>query len=132
MTSQEDPLDDLIVDESRVHRGLLRDLLSEYVQIGDKTGQLIFQEPFYEALKSKEKILIMLLSQLAKHEKGLADSSYLSPKEISDTGDIKKGTVDPAVRDLNEDGIIQSESGEYSIARPKLTRVASYLREDQD
>lgn len=132
MASQEDPLDDLIVDESRVHRGLLRDLLSDYVQIGDKTGQLILQEPFYKSLKSKEKILIILLAELAKQEKGIADSSYLSPKEISDTGDIKKGTVDPAVRDLNEDGIIENESGEYFITRPKLARVASYLREDQD
>lgn len=132
MTSESDPLDDLIVDENSIHRGLLRDLLADHVRIGDKTGQLILQESFYDNLKSKEKILIILLAELAKHEKEIADSSSLSPKKISETGDIKKGTVDPAVRELNTEGVIEGENGEYFVSRLKLSRVASYLREKKD
>jgi DNA-binding MarR family transcriptional regulator len=129
MASPKESLEELFVDENEVDRGVLRDLLSGYVQIGDESGRLFLQGDFY-SLKSKQKVVIVLLAQLAKEEVGMEDSPRLSPKLISESGDIKKGTVDPAVRELKSEGIIEGENGEYFISRRKLQRVASYLRKN--
>jgi hypothetical protein len=129
MASQKESLEELFVDENEVDRKLLRDLLSGYIQIGDESGRLILQEDFY-SLKSKKKVVIVLLARLAKEEVGMENSPRLSPKLISESGDIKKGTVDPAVRELNSEGIIEGEDGEYFVSRRKLQRVSSYLRQD--
>lgn len=126
MASEKEKLSRLVVDESRIDQDALFDLLHPYVQIGSESRRLRFQEPYFD-LHSKEKIVVILLGQLAKCELDLADSESLSPKQISEIGDIKKGTVDPGVRELYNEGVIEGEDGQYFIERFKLARAASFL-----
>jgi len=126
MASEKSKLSRLIVDESKVDQDALFDTLHEYVQIGSESGRLRFREPYFD-LRSKEKIVVVLLGQLAKCELDLADSESLTPTQISEIGDIKKGTVDPGVRDLYGEGIIESEDGQYSVARFKIAQASSFV-----
>lgn len=127
MASDKNKLSSLVVDEAEIDQHALFELLHSYVQIGAETKRLRFLEPYFD-LRAKEKIVIVLLGQLAKVELDLADDDSLTPTEISEIGDMKKGTVDPGVRDLYNEGLIGGEDGEYSIARYKLARISTFLR----
>jgi len=131
MESEKSKLSKLIVDESQVDQDALFDTLHRYVQIGSESGRLRFLEPYF-GLRSKERIVVVLLGQLAKCELDLADSESLTPTQVSEIGEIKKGTVDPGVRDLYSEGIIEGEDGQYSIARFKIARASSFVESRTD
>lgn len=131
MASEKGRLFDLVVDETQIDQEALFEILHTYLQIGSESGQLRFEAPYYD-LRAKEKIVIVLLGQLAKCELDLADNESLTPTEISEIGDIKKGTVDPGVRELYNEGVIESEDGQYSVARFKLARASSFLGVNTD
>jgi len=122
MTENDKSLDSLVVDEDTADREILLAILHPYLRIGSESGRLIFESE-YDALKAKEKVLTVLVAQLAKVVLGVEESAWLPPSKISKQGGIKKGTVDPTVRDLYEDGLLEGEDGRYRIPRTKLHEV---------
>jgi hypothetical protein len=126
MSKEDSLLNSLVVDEDTADQEVLSSILHPYLRIGGESGRLIF-ESAYEDLRAKEKVLIVLAAQLAKVILGMEESAWLSPSKISKQGGIKKGTVDPTVRDLYGDGLLDGEDGRYRIPRTKLHEVEKLL-----
>lgn len=131
MVEEKKTLEDLLVDEDELNKELLFDLLEDYIRIGSDTGRIIIQ-PEFRQLHSKEKVAVVLLAQHARVELGKADEKWLTPSEISEISGIKKGTVYPAARQLEEDGIAKNDDGSYSIPTYNLETIKSYIRGDEE
>lgn len=128
MTSEQASLQDLLVDEEQLNEELLAEVLSNYIRIGQDSGGLYPKETFSE-LNSFRKTAIILLAQHAKEALGLAESEWLKPSEISEISKIKKGTIHPAVRELEDRDLAESQDGSYRIPIPNLLKVKEFIEE---
>lgn len=128
MSSEQSTLENLLVDEKELNEELLVETLSNYIRIGNESGNLVPQ-PSFEKLTSKQKITVVLLAQKARFELERAESESLTPTEISEESGIKSGTVYPAVRDLEGDDVIVGVEGEYHIPSYNFTRAKQYIKE---
>ncbi|RYJ08720.1 hypothetical protein ELS19_17135 [Halogeometricum borinquense] len=126
MSEQQHTLEDLLVDEDELNEELLYNLLADYVRIGNDSGSIILQ-PNFKELNSREKVAVILLAQHAKVELGKSDKRWLTPSEISQISGIKKGTVYPTARKLEEDGVAENDDGSYSIPVYNLETIKSYI-----
>lgn len=126
MSDGQRELENLLVDEEKINEELLHDLLSDYIQIGKQSGDLIPQSEFDE-LDSKQKVTVVLLAQRARNELDLVDGEWLTPTEISDQSGIKKNTVYPTVSQLDDEGLVENEDGEYRVPAHNLQRAKDYI-----
>lgn len=131
MPSEQVSLQDLLVDEQKLNQEMLAETLSEFIRIGQESGVLYPRSP-YANLNSFRKTAVILLTQHAKNALGLADTEWMSPSEIAEVGGMKKGTVYPAVRQLEEEGLAESDDGTYRIPAPNLSDVRRYIEEGDD
>lgn len=131
MANEQKTLDDLLVDEEKLNEELLTELLSDYIRIGNDSGSLVPQ-PAFEELNSKQKTTVVLLAQRARFELDMADSEELTPTEIADESGLKKGTIYPAVRDLEAADIAVSDDGDYQIPPYNLTRAKQYVQGEDE
>jgi hypothetical protein len=123
-------LEDLLVDEQELNEKLLAETVGDYVQIGKESGDLVPNERYRE-LSSKEKIIVTLLAQKARHELDLDDQESLGPTAISSLSGVKKNTVYPAVRDLDDEGLIRGEDGEYRLPTMNVEKTKEYLSTEE-
>lgn len=128
MSSDQSTLEGLLVDEEELNKDLLADVLNDYIRIGKDSGGLYPQGPFPD-LNSYRKTAVILLAQHAKEALGLAESEWLSPSEIADISNIKTGTIHPAVRELEEKGLAESDDGSYRIPIPNLHLAKEFIEE---
>lgn len=126
MSDSQKTLEDLLVDQEKINKGLLHDLLSDYIQIGKQSGDLIPQSEFDE-LDSKQKVTVVLLAQRARNELDMVDGEWLTPTEISEQSGIKKNTVYPTVRQLDEEGLVENDDGTYRIPAHNLQRAKKLI-----
>lgn len=132
MTENHRSLEDLKVNEEKVSEELLHDLLSEYVRIGEQSGRL-FPEKAFQNLNSGEKVVVVLLTQMARFELDMVETEWMSPSEISEDSGVKTGTIHPKVRELEEDGIIENDGdGSYRVPTPHIERAREYIGGDAD
>lgn len=123
-------LEDLLVDEEKLNEELLVETVGKYAQIGQDSGDLVPNDR-YNNLSSKEKIVVVLLAQKARYELDLDDQKTLSPTEISALSGVKKGTVYPSVRDLDDEGLIRGEDGEYRLPSVNLEKAKEFLPKEE-
>lgn len=119
-------LNDLLVDEDEINEKLLTETLGEYLRIGQDSGEIFFQEPFHQ-IDAGRRVAITLLAQKARNALDLSEEKRLAPSKISQLSGIKKGTVYPTVRDLEKEGYVKSENGEYWIPTAKIKNVSDYI-----
>ena len=131
MPSEQPTLRDLVVDEEQLNEELLADVLSEYVRIGEDSGALYQRSPFGD-LNSYRKTAVVLLAQHAKAVLGMSETEWLSPSEIADVSGMKKGTVYPAVRKLEERGLAEGDGGSYRIPAPMIKDASNFIEEGSD
>jgi DNA-binding MarR family transcriptional regulator len=131
MSENQKTLENLLVDEQEMSEEILHDLLSNYVRIGKQSGDLIPQQPFRD-LTAKQKSIIVLLSQRARSQLEMVDSEWISPSEISEQSGIKKGTVYPTVRELENEGLVENEDGNYRVPAHGLDKTREYIRRGED
>jgi len=130
MSERQTQLSELLVDEEELNEELLYEVLSDFVQIGKKSGKLVPKAPFRD-LDSRRKVTVVLLTQKAKYALELGESEWLTPSEISDKSGINKNTVYPAVRHLEDKvSLAESEDGSYHIPSRNLNRARDYIRGD--
>lgn len=113
MTSQSS-LDDLLVSEENMTEGLLTDVLSPYVQIGDRSGAFVPTEEFHE-LNALQQTAVVLLFRKAAHELDLADSEGAGPSEIAQEAGLNHSTVRDKVRELDDRSLVVNEDGVYTV-----------------
>jgi DNA-binding MarR family transcriptional regulator len=122
--------DDLLIDEEEASETLLTETLIDYIRIGDESGNLVPQDA-YEALTNQEKIVVTLLAQHALEGLDMADEQWLTPSEISNRSGIKKGSVYPAVRELDDAGVIESDDGAYRVPTHSLETAKQHLSQEE-
>ncbi|MFC7044606.1 helix-turn-helix domain-containing protein [Halobacteriaceae archaeon GCM10025711] len=130
MADNQKKLEDLIVDEDELNEELLAGLLSNYVRIGNDSGRLVLQPAFHE-LTSDKQVAVVLLSQKAKTELDMAESEWLTPSDIAELSGVKKGTVYPAVRNLDDEGLAENDDGNYRIPTYNLEKTEQFIKEDK-
>lgn len=131
MTENQQTLENLLVDEQEISEEILHDLLTEYIRIGKQSGDLIPQQPFQE-LTAKDKVVIVLLSQRARHELDMVESEWMTPSEISEQSGVKKGTIYPTVRELSNEGIAEDGDGSYRIPAHSINQAREYIHGGKD
>lgn len=130
MSEEQRPLENLLVDEKDIGEAILHDTLSEYIQIGKRSGDLIPQQPFHQ-LTAKGKTVIVLLSQRARKELDMVESEWLSPTSISAQSGVKKGTIYPTVRELRSEGIVEDNDGKYRIPTHSINHASEFFQEGE-
>lgn len=131
MTDDQQTLENLLIDEEEVSEEILHDLLTNYIRIGKQSGDLMPQDAFHD-LTAKQKVVIVLLSQRARHELEMVETEWLSPTEISQQSGVKKGTVYPVVREIDNEGLIENEDGSYRVPSHSIGRARDYIQGDKD
>jgi hypothetical protein len=131
MSENQSTLENLLVDEQEISEEILHDLLNGYIRIGKQSGDLIPEQSFHE-LTAKERVVIVLLSQHARHDLDMVDTEWMTPSEISEQSGIKKGTVYPTVRELDNEGIAEDDDGSYRIPAHSITQAREYVHGDED
>lgn len=127
--SQQKSLDDLLVSEDDLNEELLTEVLAPYVRIGNDSGAFIPTAEF-ESLTSTEKVAVFLLYRKAAYELDLADDEGATPLEVTEASGINHNTVKTAVRDLDEENLVQNEDGEYSVPAYKYDAVREFIGGD--
>lgn len=130
MSENQRTLENLLVDEQQMNKEILHDLLENYIRIGKQSGDLIPQEEF-RGLTAKKQTLIVLLSQKARFELDMVESEWMSPGEISSQSGINKNTVYPTVRELANDGLLDSEDGSYRVQSHGIDRVRDFIEDGE-
>jgi ribosomal protein S25 len=131
MTDQQNTLETLLVDEEEVTEELLFDLLADYIRIGSDSGAIITQ-PDFRDLNAREKIIVILTAQKARKELGMVEAEWMAPKDISEASGINVNTIYPAVRELEEESILDSDDGEYRIPSYNLQKVRGHIGGEAD
>lgn len=131
MASDQASFEDLLVDEQELNEEMVAKTLSEFIRIGQDSGGLYPQAAF-ENLNSYRKTAVVLLAQHAREALGLAETEWLTPSEIADAAAMKKGTIYPAVRKLEEMAIAENDDGSYRIPAPNLSDAQHYIKEAED
>jgi len=123
-------LKDLIVDEEKVNEEVLYQVLAPYIGIGSTTNTILLKPEFYKLSDSKKKILIYLTARKALAFLGKLEGEGVGPTEVAKKTNIKKGTVFPAIRKLEDEGLVENDDGKYFIANHNITKIKEILDED--
>jgi DNA-binding MarR family transcriptional regulator len=125
-----DELESLVVSGKDMDRRLVAEILTPYVRL-DRDGCNIRPLEDWSKLKAQAKILLYLLSRKAMLalDFGLPIEGATAGDVANDTG-LKKGTVNPALRELLSDRLIdQAKDGRYFIPNHAIERVKAMLGE---
>lgn len=123
-----DELENLLVDGRELDKKLVSELLSPYLRIDRETLDIRPQDT-WDSLKAHIKILLYLLARKAMIalDLNLPEESASATEIMHKTG-LKKGTVNPALRQLFEDGAVkQTEKRRYLIPNYAIEKVKTII-----
>ncbi len=127
-----DELESLLVSGKEIDRKLVAEMLEPYIRIDKETCDI---RPLssWSDLKANIKILLYLIARKAMVALGLPlPEERASATEIMQKTGIKKGTVNPALRDLFEDRVLeQSEDRKYYVPNHAIEKVKAMISEAQ-
>jgi len=125
-----DELEVLLVSGKEIDKKLIVEILSPFLKI-DKESCDIRPLSTWNDLRANIKILLYLIARKAMVALGLPLSEEkASATEIMQKTGMKKGTVNPALRDLfNERVIEQSEDKKYYIPNYAIEKVKEIINE---
>jgi hypothetical protein len=126
MSDDQVTFDDLLIDEEELNENLLAETLIDYLRIGSESGSLVLEDEF-EDLTSHKQVTVVLLAQHALEGVGMADGQWLTPTEIAERSGVKRGTVYPAVRELDSEGIVENDDGSYRIPTHSIEAAKRFL-----
>jgi hypothetical protein len=115
-----DALDALFVQEADISNEVLRDLLVNYIQFTSE-GK-IFTKPEFAELPNKKKILIILLSRKVLKLKINLGEETVGTEIMNSTG-LTRGSVYPALRELEAARLVTSKDGKYWIPSYAISNV---------
>lgn len=117
----QDPLSGLIADIDELDRQKLMELLTGYCVLS-KDGQIRPITNFY-SLDTKSKLLVIILAQKAARALGLADTDWISPKQIEIFSGVPGGTVRPKLVSMSQERLVETNNGNYSIPNHAIPRI---------
>jgi len=123
-------LESLLVDGSELDKKLVAEVLSPYLRIDERTCS-IRPEAAWNDLKAYLKIVLYLLARKAMVALGLdlKEESAAAVEIMKETG-LKKGTVNPALRMLYDDRVVeQTEGRRYYIPNHAIGKIKGMVIE---
>jgi len=118
-------LSNLIVEDD-LNETALASILERFVRIkADSSKIIIF--PDFLRLKSRDKILVLLLGFKALKLLNLRENEGVGPKEIHILSGINLSTVKNTLRDLEAENFASRENGKYSVPNFLLQSLDEYL-----
>jgi DNA-binding MarR family transcriptional regulator len=123
-----DELESLVVSGKDIDRKLIAQVLSPYVKL-DKDDCNVRPVEGWNKLKAYEKIVVYILSRKAMAALNFnIPSEGASASEVArDTG-LKTGTVNPALRELLDDRLVdQGKDGRYFIPNHAIEKIKAML-----
>ena len=125
-----DELESLLVSGKEIDRKLVAEILSPYLRIDRETCDIRLLSSWND-LKANIRILLYLIARKAMVALGLPLSEErVSATEITQKTGMKKGTVNPILRDLFGDKVIeQSDDKKYYIPNFAIEKVKAMISE---
>ncbi len=125
-----DELEKLLVSGKEIDEKMVAEILEPFLKIDKETCDI---RPLssWNDLKANIKILLYLIARKAMVALGLPlPEEKASATEIMQKTGLKKGTVNPALRNLFEDRVIeQSDDRKYYIPNHALEKVKAMISE---
>jgi hypothetical protein len=123
-----DELESLLVSGKEIDKKLVTEILSPYLRI-DKETSNIRPLSTWGDVKAYVKILLYLVARKAMVALGLnLPEESASATEIMQNTGLKKGTVNPALRGLFDDRVVeQTKERRYYIPNHALERVKAMI-----
>lgn len=121
-----DNLDSLVIPESPIKRDELMNLLKRYLRIVYSSDKFNFQRRYW-GLSTDRKVLVVLLGEKARYLLGISEDDRLDPTRVSKLSEVKLGNAYPAIRKLEQRGLIENRGGEYRIPPERFNRVKKYV-----
>lgn len=125
-------LENLLVSGKEIDKKMVAEILQPFLRIDRETCDIRPGNSWTD-LKANIKILLYLLARKAMVALGLPLSEErASATEIMQKTGMKKGTVNPALRNLFEDRLIeQSEDRKYFIPNYAIEKIKSLISEER-
>ena len=131
MQSNENPLEVLLVDESRsVNLTELAQILKPFVVIDKASHQIQFLPHFYEE-KNDVRILLLLAASKARKEL-LGDKEKLSPSDIIKLDIMPKGSVKATLKKLYDRKNIRAENKKYYLPNYQVRALLTRFKPDKN
>src|SRR6266545_6789894 len=113
--SDNDPLARLLIDADEVDRVALSDALKGLISIDVKSGRPV-PSGDYNRLRSRKKVLAVLLARKAAHLLAIVDSETLANRDVVQQSGLPLGTAAPALKELREGRYVaQDETKAYFV-----------------
>jgi len=122
-------LDDIIVDEKEMNEKELSEALRGKINVGRDSGELFFQERFHNH-KSEDKLALVMLARKAADIQGVIEDEKAKTKKFEELTGMPKGTIKTALKSLRDKNLAKSDSGEYWIPNPNITRIKEKVQKD--
>jgi hypothetical protein len=116
-------IDSLFTDGGAFDEESVIKALQRHVTIQRKTNRIYFKE---SRLSVDKKILAFGLAKKLLESKGLLESEMLTAVEFQESTGIKKGTVDPAFKNLKDKGFLVGKR-KYEISNHKIPVAVALL-----
>jgi len=125
-----DELESLLVSGKEIDKKLVAEMLEPYIRIDRETCDI---RPLssWSDLKANIKVLLYLIARKAMVALGLPlPEERASATEIMQKTGMRKGTVNPALRDLFKDRVLeQSEDRKYYVPNHAIEKVKTMINE---
>jgi len=126
-----DPLRELLVDARDIDRRAIASTLRNRIAVDSMSGRLHLGDEF-TSLKSKEKLLLLLLGQKVARLLEVSERETLSFGEIVEISGLPRGTAAPTLKDLKARRLVDQAVGKaYFVPDAQVTRAIRVL-ERQD
>lgn len=122
----------IFTDQKAVDPEELCAILEPFVRINRETLEIFFTDEGH-SLTVPKRIVLFLLAKKVLRITGKVEREEMAPKEIFDATKIKKGSIDPAIKQLRDRGWIIRLGKGYLVPGyqlPKLKR--EFFKEEQD
>jgi hypothetical protein len=122
-----DELESLFVSGKEIDKKLIAEMLSPYLKIDRETCEIRPLDP-WEDLKAYVKILLYLIARKAMKAYGVITDESDSALEIMRKTGLKKGTVNPALRGLLNDRLVeQTKEKKYYVPNHAIEKIKEML-----
>lgn len=119
-------LSELVIPEEPVDPEKLIRFLEPYLRIASDGDRFYFQDQ-YSRLSTRGKVLVILSGELARNSLGLSPDEWLSPVEIASLANLNLGTAYPAIRSLEQDGLVENNGGQYRISTSEFGSIVEQV-----
>lgn len=119
---QEEPFEKIFTDQKAVDPKELTAILESFVRINSETLEIFFTDEGYKLTVPQRIILFLLAKKVLKIAEKI-EREETAPKEIFDATKIKKGSIDPAVKQLREKGWIIHLGTGYLVPNYQISKL---------